>query len=103
MEMKCTSLYYVNTEGEAINLINSEDLNQEVKLFKDGNSYAFKLSQKDREFLNADDNTLFEKIISPDGKEVTFRKIEKIRPNIIETADKLFDKNTDLMKRLENL
>jgi len=60
-------------------------------------------NQVDREFLNADNNTKFEKIVSPDGKEVTFRKIESVRPNVLETANKLFDENADLMKRLENL
>ena len=86
-----------------IRLINPENLNKEVKLFKNGNSYAFRISKKDREFLHADDNTTFEKIVSPDGKEVTFRKVENVRPNILETANKLFDENADLMKRLENL
>lgn len=84
-------------------MINPEDLKQNVKMFKNGNSYAFRISKKDREFLNADSNTSFEKIVSPDGKEVTFRKIENVRPSVLQTADKLYDDNSELMKRLENL
>ncbi|KRO00592.1 hypothetical protein [Companilactobacillus kimchiensis] len=84
-------------------MINPEELNKSVKMFKNGNSYAFRISKKDREFLDADNNTKFEKIVSPDGKEVTFRKVETIRPNILKTANKLYDENADLMKRLENL
>jgi hypothetical protein len=84
-------------------MINPEKLNGPVKLFKNGNSYAFRLSKSDREFLNADGETTFEKIISPDGKEVTFRKVEQVRPNVLEAANELFDEHEDLMKRLENL
>jgi len=84
-------------------MINPEKLNGPVKLFKNGNSYAFRLSKKDREFLEVSSDTMFEKIISPDGKEVTFRKIENIRPNILEAANEIFDEHKDLMKRLENL
>lgn len=84
-------------------MINPEELNQDVKMFKNGNSYAFRISKKDREFLNADSNTRFEKIVSPDGKEVTFRKIESVRPNILNVANQLYEDNADLMKRLENL
>lgn len=84
-------------------MINPADLKQNVKMFKNGNSYAFRISKKDREFLNADNDTYFEKIVSPDGKEITFKKIEKVRHNVLETASKLYDKHSDLMKRLENL
>ena len=68
-------------------MINPEKLNKEVKMFKNGNSYAFRISKNDREFLNVDENTIFEKIISPDGKEVTFKKIEKVRPEVLKIFD----------------
>jgi len=84
-------------------MIDSENLNESVKLSKNGNSYAFRLSRKDREFLKADANTKFEKIISPDGKEIVFRKVETVRPNILEAANDIFDNHADLMKRLEKL
>lgn len=84
-------------------MINPEDLNEPVKLFKNGNSYAFRLTKKDREFLKVDGDTTFEKIISPDGKEVIFRKVDTARPNVLEAANDLFDEHADLMKRLEDL
>lgn len=91
------------TQGDDIHMINPEELNQNVQMFKNGNSYAFRISKKDREFLNIDQNTKFEKIVSPDGSEITFKKIDTVRPNILEAANKLYDDNADLMKRLENL
>lgn len=84
-------------------MISSENLNESVKLFKNGNEYAFRLSRKDLGRLEADGNTKFEKSISSDGKEVIFRKVEENRPNILEAANDIFDDHSDLMKRLENL
>lgn len=93
----------MNTQGGAISIINPADFKQNVKLFKNGNSYAFRISEKDRELLGANTDTYFEKIISTDGKEITFKRIEKVRPNVQEAASKLYSKHSDLMKRLENL
>jgi len=81
----------------------SEDLKLPVELFKNGNSYAFRVTKKDREVLHADTDTKFEKVISSDGQEITFRKVKAVRPNILETANDLFDEHADLMKRLEDL
>ncbi|WP_125772233.1 AbrB family transcriptional regulator [Companilactobacillus furfuricola] len=79
-----------------------EELKQIVKMFKNGSSYGFRISKKDRELLNADVNNYFEKIVSPDGKKITFKKIEKERPNVLKSAKGLFEKHSDLMKRLED-
>jgi len=84
-------------------MINPESLNQEVKMFKNGNSYAFRISKKDREFMKVDEGTEFEKTVSPDGKEITFKKVESSTPNILEIANNIYDEHEDLMKRLENL
>jgi len=84
-------------------MINPEELNQEVKMFKNGNSYAFRISKKDREFMNLNDSTEFEKIVSPDGKKITFQKIEGSRPSVLKSAHKAIEDNAELMKRLENL
>ncbi|AYM01695.1 AbrB family transcriptional regulator [Levilactobacillus yiduensis] len=84
-------------------MTNPEKLNGPVKLVKTGNAYAFRLSKSDCEFLDVDGDTTFEKIISPDGKEITFRKIELVRANILATANELFDEHEDLMKRLDGL
>jgi hypothetical protein len=84
-------------------MINPAELNKDVKMFKNGNSFAFRVSKQDREFLGADESTEFEKIVSPDGKEITFRKVENVRPEIMDIADQLMDKHADLMQRLERL
>ncbi|APX72149.1 AbrB family transcriptional regulator [Companilactobacillus allii] len=84
-------------------MINPEELNKDVKMFKNGNSFAFRVSKKDRDFLGADESTEFEKVVSPDGKAITFRKVENVRPEIMDIADKLMDKHADLMQRLERL
>ena len=78
-----------------------ERLNGPAKLFRNGNSYAFQLSKSDCELLGADGETTFEKIVSPDGKEVTFRKAEQVRTTILGAASGLFDEHEGLMKKLE--
>lgn len=89
------------TQGDDT-LFDSDDLRQNVKMFINDDSYAFRISKHDRELLNADLNTCFEKIVSPDGKAITFKKVENERPNIVDSASELYDKHSDLMKRLEN-
>ncbi|MFD1455509.1 AbrB family transcriptional regulator [Levilactobacillus lanxiensis] len=84
-------------------MIDPEMLNGPVKLFRNGNSYAFQLSKSDCEFFGVDGETVFEKIISPDGKKVTFRKVEQVRMTVLEAANGLFDEHEGLMKRLEDL
>ncbi|WP_204120804.1 MULTISPECIES: AbrB family transcriptional regulator [Levilactobacillus] len=84
-------------------MVDPEKLNGPVKLFESGDSYAFQLSKSDCAFLGVDGETVFEKIISSDGKEVTFRKVEQVRTTVLETANGLFDEHKGLMKRLEDL
>jgi len=74
-----------------------------VKPFKSGESLAFRISESDREHLQMDTTTEFEKIISPDGQEITFRKLGAVRPNILKLANSQYDQHADLMKRLEKL
>ncbi len=42
-------------------------LKNKTKLFKAGNSWNFRVTSKDRKALDADQNTIFEKIIDPNG------------------------------------
>ena len=53
--------------------------------------------------MKVDEGTEFEKNVSPDGKEITFKKIERATPNILEIANNIYDEHEGLMKRLENL
>jgi len=94
---------YIREMIGGISLINTEQVPNSVKPFKNGNSLAFRISKNDREHLQMDTTTEFEKIVSPDGKEITFRKLEAARPNILEIANSLYDQHADLMKRLEKL
>lgn len=50
-----------------------------------------------------DSTTEFEKIVSPDGKAMTFRKVETVRPNVMAIANEVYDEHADLMARLERL
>ncbi|USR88187.1 hypothetical protein LPKW2_03880 [Lactiplantibacillus pentosus] len=40
----------------------SENNSDHIKMFKNGNSFAFRVSKKDREALNATSETSFEKL-----------------------------------------
>lgn len=73
-----------------------------VKMFKNGDIYGFRISEEDLKNLNANSNTNFEKIISSDGKEITFRKITSNRPDILDVANQLYKDHADLMRHLEN-
>lgn len=84
-------------------MINSKNLNNSVKPFQNGNSLAFRVSKKDRDLMKIDTTTEFEKIVSPDGNEITFRKVTTARPNILEAANQIYDQHADLMERLEKL
>lgn len=75
----------------------------EVQLFKSGNSYAFRISKKDRELLDIKNDTKFRKNVSPDGNVVTFTKVSEPRKHVLENNERLFKKNRSLMKRLEDL
>lgn len=50
------------------------ELKGESKFFKAGNSFGLRLTKKDKEILQANPGDEFEKIISPDGQTITFRK-----------------------------
>ncbi|MFC6202699.1 AbrB family transcriptional regulator [Lactiplantibacillus nangangensis] len=74
-----------------------------VKLVQNGQSLAFKLSKKDCDLMKIDSMTEFEKVISPDGNEITFRKVAPGERNILAVANQVYDQHADLMKRLEKL
>ncbi|AUI80016.1 MULTISPECIES: AbrB family transcriptional regulator [Lactiplantibacillus] len=81
----------------------SENNSDHIKMFKNGNSFAFRVSKKDREALNATSETSFEKIVSPDGREITFRKVADEQTDLLAMADHILDQHGDLLKRLEDL
>lgn len=79
-----------------------QNLTGTSKLFKSGNSYGFRLTKKDKEFIHSEPGEVFEKEISPDGTTITFRKKQKVSKKTLELINELFDENSELMERLKN-
>lgn len=77
------------------------ELTGNSKFFRVGNSFGLRLTKKDKEILNATPGDEFEKIISPDGQSVTFRKKQTVSPQTQKMIAELFNENQELMKRLK--
>ena len=75
-------------------------LKNETKMFKAGNSWNFRVTSKDRKALDADQNTIFEKIIDPNGEKITFKKMEAVDPSLDSFMDKFYQEHGDLMEVL---
>lgn len=77
-------------------------LENETKMFKNGNSWGVRVTSKDRKALKADKNTRFEKIIDPNGDKITFKKLEAVDPSLNAFMNDFYQKHVGLMKELEN-
>lgn len=77
--------------------------NSSVKPFKSGNSLAIRITKKDSELLGLTEDTIFDKVISPDGKSITFKKKEAVPKKLDQFIDDFYQKNGELMTELENL
>lgn len=71
-----------------------------IKIFKNGNSQAFRVTKNDLEQLDATPTTEFEKTISPDEKTISFTKIDDTV--LQKTIDLMYTKYADVMDALEN-
>ena len=80
----------------------AKDLKNETKMFKAGNSWSFRVTSKDKKALNADQNTVFEKIIDPNGDKITFKKLETVDRSLDTFIDNFYQEHGDLMKELED-
>ena len=78
-----------------------EHMSREVQLFKSGNSWNFRVTSKDRKELNADKDTIFEKIVDPDKKQIIFKRMDAVDPYLEEFMQDFYSEHGDLMKRLE--
>lgn len=78
-----------------------KDMSKEVQLFKSGNSWSFRVTSKDRKELNADKDTIFEKIVDPDKKQIIFKRMDAVDPDLEEFMQDFYSEHEDLMKRLE--
>ncbi|MEY8441658.1 hypothetical protein AALA17_03230 [Lactobacillaceae bacterium 24-114] len=79
-----------------------QELNNNSKFFKTGNSFGLRLTKHDKEKMGAKPGDEYEKTISPDGKVITFKKKEQVDDQTIAIINELFDENKDLMERLKN-
>lgn len=79
-----------------------ESIKNEVQLFKSGNSWSFRVTSKDRKELNADKDTVFEKIVDPDKKQIIFRRMDAVDPDLDEFMQEFYSEHGDLMKALED-
>ena len=77
-------------------------MKSETKMFKAGNSWNFRVTSKDRKALGADQNTIFEKIIDPNGERIIFKKMDAIDPSLDSFMEDFYKKHGDLMKELED-
>lgn len=78
-----------------------EVLKDETRMFKSGNSWGFRVTNKDKKALNADQNTVFEKIIDPNAGKIIFKKLEAVDPSLDKFMDDFYQERGDLMKELE--
>lgn len=77
-------------------------LKNETKMFKAGNSWSFRVTSQDRKALRADKDTIFEKIIDPNGQKITFRKMSAVDPALKGFMDDFYRKHGYLMHKLED-
>ena len=78
-----------------------EVLKDETRMFKSGNSWGFRVASKDKKALNADQNTVFEKIIEPNAGKIIFKKLEAVDSPLDKFMDDFYQERGDLMKELE--
>lgn len=80
-----------------------QELKGQSKFFKSGNSFGLRLTKKDKEKMAAKPGDEYEKIISPDGRVITFRKKERLSKDTQQMIDKIFDEDSDLLTALKDL
>ena len=79
-----------------------QELNNNSKFFKTGNSFGLRLTKRDKEKMHAHPGDEYEKTISPDGKTITFKKKEQVDDETLAMINQLFDENKELMERLKD-
>ena len=79
-----------------------QELNNNSKFFKTGNSFGLRLTKRDKEKMHANPGDEYEKTISPDGKTITFKKKEQVDDETLAMINRLFDENKELMERLKD-
>ena len=52
--------------------------------------------------MNAYKDTVFEKIVDPDKKQIIFRRMDAVDPDLDEFMQEFYSEHGDLMKALED-
>ena len=87
--------------GGPLIIMEKESIKNEVQLFKSGNSWSFRVTSKDRKELNATKDTMFEKIVDPDKKEIIFKRMDAVDPDLEDFMHYFYSEHDELMRRLE--
>ncbi|MCT3188809.1 hypothetical protein DKZ29_08085 [Limosilactobacillus reuteri] len=80
-----------------------QEIHENSKFFKSGNSFGLRLTKSDKEKMHAQPGDEYEKNISSDGRVVTFKKKEKISKDTQKMIDEIFDEDSDLIDALKDL
>ena len=80
-----------------------QEIRENSKFFKSGNSFGLRLTKSDKEKMNDKPGDEYEKDISPDGRVITFKKKEDISKDTQQMIDKIFDEDSDLIDALKDL
>ena len=87
--------------GGPLIIMEKESIKNEVQLFKSGNSWSFRVTSKDRKELNATKDTMFEKIVDPDKKEIILKRMDAVDPDLEDFMHDFYSEHDELMRRLE--
>lgn len=77
-------------------------LQDTTKVFKAGNSLSVRLTKNDLEKFHVKDGTVLEKKFDPNGKEITFKIVDKVNPDLDNFIDQFYEENKELTQELEN-
>ena len=80
-----------------------QEIHENSKFFKSGNSFGLRLTKSDKEKMHAQPSEEYEKDISSDGRVITFKKKESISKDTQKMIDKIFDEDSDLINALKDL
>lgn len=80
-----------------------QELRNNSKFFKAGNSFGLRLTKKDKEKMNAHVGDVYEKSISSDGRIITFKKRENIKPDTQKMINEIFNEDADLLNALKDI
>ncbi len=73
-----------------------------TKVFKAGNSLSVRLTKEDLSKFHVKDGTVLEKEYDPNGKQITFKIVDIVNPDLDNFIDQFYKENKGLTQELEN-